>query len=124
VTVTAIDEYGHVSEPTRVTIKVLYLPFGPIPFDPNRPALIVGGTSGNETATFSTTGSSGIAQNLAAAGISQTVPLIEYGQGVSPGFTTVADLLESPMADNSPSEASSDAIQWAAVSAAVNLLGM
>jgi hypothetical protein len=124
-TVTASDEYGHVSAPTRVTIKVLYLPFGPIPFDPNQPAMIVGETSSSQTATFSTAGSSGITVTLAAeAGTGQTVPLVDYEQGVSPGLTAAADLLENPMADNPQFEPNSDAIQWAAVSAAVNLLAM
>ncbi len=131
VTVTATDEFGHSSAPASVTIKVLLVTLEPFPLKKNETALFVGGTSGNDTVIFAAAGTNTIAVTLDGVNegvYSTTGPLIVFGQGgkdvvkESPGLKNTVDLLESPTADNLEADLDDQAIQWAGVSAAVNVL--
>ena len=56
VQVTATDEYGNVSVVATQTIKVVPVAVEADPFHPGETALFVGGTSGNDTVSFATSG--------------------------------------------------------------------
>jgi PKD domain/Putative Ig domain len=130
VTVTATDEYGHVSAATRVTIKVLFLTLEPFPFNKSQTALFVGGAPGNDAVIFAAS-TSGIAVTLDGVNegvYSTTGPLVVSGQGgkdtvkESPGLKNAIYLLESRAADNIEADLDDQAIQWAGVSAAMSIL--
>jgi hypothetical protein len=131
VQVKATDEFGHSSAPASVTIKVLLVTLEPFPLKKNETALFVGGTSGNDTVLFSAAGPGAITVTLDGVNqgvYSTTGPLIVFGQGgkdvvkESPGLKNTVDPLESPAADNLEADLDDQAIQWAGVSAAVNVL--
>jgi hypothetical protein len=64
--VTATDEFGHASSAATVGITVVAAAIETDPFNANQTALFVGGTTGNDTATFAASGSNGIAVRLRA----------------------------------------------------------
>jgi hypothetical protein len=127
VTVTATDEYGHVSQAATLTIKVVPVAVETNPFNKNQTAIFVGGTSGNDTVNF-TPGQGGIA--VTVDGVSEGVystngPLVVFGQGgkdvvnKGSGLTNPVDLLQSPTASNVRADLDNEAIQWAGLSAAL-----
>jgi hypothetical protein len=127
VTVTATDEYGHVSQVATLTIKVVPVAVETNPFNKNQTAIFVGGTTGNDTVIF-TPGQGGIA--VTVDGVSEGVystngPLVVFGQGgkdvvnKGAGLTNPVDLLQSPTASNVRADLDNEAIQWAGLSAAL-----
>jgi len=130
VSVTATDEYGHVSTAATTTIHVVAAAIEINPFNPSQTALFVGGTPNKDTVTFTASGS-GIAVTLNKVNEGTFVtsgPLIVFGQGgadvvnVGAGITNPSYLLETPNADNVETDLDNDAIQWAGLSAAVEIL--
>ncbi len=102
---TATDEFGHTSAPATVMINVVSVALETDPFNSNRTALFVGGTSGNDTVTFTASGKNGIAVTL--NGVSEGVfntsgPLIVMGLGgkdtakKGSGVGNALDLAEIP----------------------------
>jgi len=84
VSVTATDEYGHTSTVATATIKILPVFLGTDPFNPNKTALFVGATTGNDTVSFAASGRNGIAVTVDGVNegvYSTTGPLIVFGQG-------------------------------------------
>jgi hypothetical protein len=131
VSVTATDEYGHTSKTATVTIKVVPVAVETDPFNSRLTDLSVGGTSGNDTVKFAKSGKSGIAVTL--DGVSEGIfsasgPLIIMGQGgkdtftEGSGLTNAVDLLANPTADNVETDLDDEALQWAGLSAAVEIL--
>jgi hypothetical protein len=127
VTVTATDEYGHVSQVATLTIKVVPVAVERNPFNKNQTAIFVGGTTGNDTVNF-TSGQGGIA--VTVDGVSEGVyatsgPLIVFGQGgkdvvnKGSGLTNPVYLLQTPTASNVRADLDNEAIQWAGLSAAL-----
>jgi PKD repeat protein len=131
VSVTATDEFGTRSAPATQTIVVAPVALETNPFNSNQTALFVGGTSGNDTVNFTPSGKGGIAVTLNGASdgvFSTSGPLIVFGQGGTDsvnegsGLTNPSYLLDGPTADNVEAGLDSEAIQWAALSAAVEIL--
>ncbi len=131
VSVTATDEYGHASTVATVVINVVPVAVEIDAFSSTKTALYVGGTSGNDTVNFALSGSSNIAVTL--NGVSEGVystsgPLIIFGQGgkdtdkEGTGLKNTVYLLASPTADSAESDLDNEAIQWAGLSAAVQIL--
>ena len=128
--VTAIDEYGHASRAATVAIKVATVAIETDPFDPSKTALFVGGTSGNDTVNFAPSGTNGIAVTL--NGVSQGVystngPLVVFGQGgkdvvkESASLKNPVYLLETPTAQSAEQTLDAEALQWAGLTAAVDI---
>ena len=131
VTVTAVDEFGHASSPVSVAIRVLFVTLEPFPLNKNLTALFVGGTTGNDTVLFAAAPKGGIAVTLDGVNegvYTTTGPLVVFGGGgkdtvkESPALKNAVALLESPTADNFEADLDKEAIQWAGLSAAVNIL--
>ena len=129
VTVTATDEYGHASTAATAPIKVVSVAVETDPFNSSQTALFVG-TSGTETIGFTPSGKSGISVTLGGTneGVFTTSgPLVVFGQG---GKDTVREsglknplyVLQSPTADNVESDLDQEAIKWAGLKAAVEIL--
>jgi Putative Ig domain/PKD domain len=129
VTVTATDEYGHASAAAIAKIEVASVAVETDPFNSSQTALFVG-TSGTETIGFTPSGKSGVSVTLGGTneGVFTTSgPLIVFGQG---GKDTVREsglknplyVLESPTADNVESDLDQEAIKWAGLKAAVEIL--
>ncbi len=129
VTVTATDEYGHTSAAATAKIGVASVAVETDPFNSTQTALFVG-TSGTETIGFTPSGKSGISVTLGGTneGVFTTSgPLIVFGQG---GKDTVREsglkdplyVLQSPTADNVESDLDQEAIKWAGLKAAVEIL--
>ncbi len=131
ISVTATDEFGHASKTATTTVKVVQVAVETDPFNANETALLVGGTSGNDTVQFAASGSNSIAVTLngAAEGTYATSgPLIVFGQGgrdvvrESPALSNPSFLLESSTADNIETDLDNEALQWAGLSAAMEIL--
>jgi hypothetical protein len=131
VSVTATDEYGHTSKAATVAIKVVPVAVETDPFNTSQTALFVGGTAGNDTIAFASSGRNGIAVTL--NGVSEGTcstngPLIVMGQGGTDtvnegsGVKNTVDLLESPTADNIETDLDNEALQWAGLTAAMEIL--
>jgi hypothetical protein len=112
------------------TTKVLPVGVEIVPFNSKPAALFVGGTSGNDTVKFAASGKTGIAVTL--NGVSEGTyttsgPLIVFGQGGSDtlsesGLSDPDYLIESLSTDNVESDLDDEALQWAGLSAAVEIL--
>jgi hypothetical protein len=129
VTVTATDEYGHTSAAATAKIGVASVAVETDPFNSSQTALFVG-TSGTETIGFTPSGKSGISVTLGGTneGVFTTSgPLVVFGQG---GKDTVREsglknplyVLQSPTVDNVESDLDEEAIKWAGLKAAVEIL--
>jgi Bacterial Ig-like domain (group 3)/PKD domain/NHL repeat/Beta-propeller repeat len=130
VSITATDEYGHVSSAGTTTISVVPVAVEVDPFDPSLTALFVGGTASKDTVTFTASGNQiAVTLNKVAEGtFSTNGPLIVFGQGgadvvtVGPGVTNTSYLLETPNADNAETDLDDETIQWAGLGSAVEIL--
>jgi RHS repeat-associated protein len=120
-----------IQSPPTTVITVVPATVETDPFDASQTALFVGGTPGNDTVSFALAGNSGIA--VAVNGVSQGVyhpsgPLIVFGQEgqdlvqEDPALTNPFYLAESPNADNIESSLDNEALQWAGLSAAMEIL--
>jgi PKD repeat protein len=130
VTVTATDEYGHVSKAATVAIKVVAVAVETNPFNKNQTALFVG-AAGSSTVSFAESGKSGIAVTINGTNegvFTTTGPLIVFTQGApdtvteGSGLSNVLDVATTPTADNIESALDNEAIQWAGLTAAVEIL--
>ncbi|HEV8067368.1 MAG TPA: PhoPQ-activated protein PqaA family protein [Planctomycetaceae bacterium] len=130
VTVTATDQFGNTSLPATVVIRVISLRVGFNPLVPNQTALIIGETPGNSY-SFGAAANGGITVTI--NGVSQGVfnvtgPVIVLGQqGKQPvnqsyGFSNRGLLVETPTVDSLESNLDSEALQWAGLSAATEIL--
>ncbi len=126
VTVTATDQFGNTSLPATVVIRVISLRIGFNPFNPNQTALIIGETPGNSY-SIGAAANGGIAVTI--DGVSQGVfnvsgPVIVLGQQGKPSFalSTRGSLVETPTVDSLESNLDSEALQWAGLSAATEIL--
>jgi PKD repeat protein len=131
VSVTATDEYGHVSAAATATIEVVPVALETDPFNSGQSALFVG-SSGNATVTFAASGK-GI--DVTLGGLNEGVfntsgPLILFAQG---GKDTVKEgsglknslyLPESPTADNVETDLDNETMRWAGLTAAVEILNV
>jgi RHS repeat-associated protein len=130
VSVTATDEYGHTSTTATVTIKVVPVAVETDPFNTSQTALFVGGTTGNDTVSFAASGKNiAVTLNGVSEGVYSTSgPLIVFGQGgkdvvhEGSGLKNSVDLLESPTADNVETDLDNEALQWAGLTAAMEIL--
>jgi PKD repeat protein len=131
ISVTATDEFGHASQAATTNISVVPLAVETDPFNSNLTALFVGGTSGNDTVKFVASGKSGIAVTLNGVSegtYSTSGPQIVFGQGgrdvvdESSSLKNQSYLLESPSADNMESDLDYEALQWAGLTAAMEIL--
>ena len=130
VQVTATDEYGYTSVPATETIKVVPVAVETDPFNSKLTALFVGGTSGNDSVKFAASGKSGIAVTLNGVSegtYSTSGPLVVFGQGGSDtvsesGVTNSNYLIESLSTDNIETDLDDEALQWAGLSAAIEIL--
>ncbi len=130
VQVTATDEYGYTSAPATETIKVVPVAVETDPFNSKLTALFVGGTSGNDTVKFAASGKSGIAVTLNGVSegtYSASGPLIVFGQGGSDtvsesGLSNPDYLIESLSTDNVETDLDDEALKWAGLAAAVEIL--
>ena len=131
VSVTATDEYGHVSAiaTAKITIVPVYLSVDP--FNSSQTALLIGGTSGNDTISLTASGKNGI--DVTLDGVNEGVfstsgPVIVFGQGgkdtvkEASGMKNTVYLLESATADNVETDFDDEAIQWAGFKGAVEIL--
>jgi len=129
VTVTATDANGNTSAVATQSINVVQVAVEKDPFNPSLTALFVGGTSGNDSVNFSQ-GKNSIAVTL--NGVSEGVfstsgPLIVFGQGGidtigEAGVTSPTYLIESLNTDNIEADLDQQALQWAGISAAIEIL--
>jgi hypothetical protein len=131
VTVIATDEYGRVSASSSVTINIVEAAVETNPFNTKQTALFVGGTSGNDTIQLASAGTGIVAvtvNGMSAGSFSTTGPVIVMGQGgtdtVNKGTAVknAVDLLESPTSNNLETDLDKEAIQWAGLTAAVEVL--
>jgi hypothetical protein len=131
VTVTATDEYGHVSQAATLTIKVVPVAVETNPFNKNQTAIFVGGTTGNDTITLTPSGKNGI--DVTLDGVNEGVfttsrPVIVFGQGgkdsvnEASGLKNPVYLLENTTADNVETDFDSEATRWAGLTAAMEVL--
>jgi large repetitive protein len=130
VSVTATDEYGHTSAKATATIKVVSVAIETDPLNKNETALFVG-TSGTETVGLAASGTSGIAVTVNGASegtYSTSGPIFVFGQGgkdtvkEGAGLKNPVYLLESPTADNVETDLDNEALQWAGLAAALDIL--
>ncbi len=132
VQVTATDEYGNVSVVATETIKVVPVAVEADPFHPGETALFVGGTSGNDTVSFAASG-----RNIAVTlnGVSEGTfsangSLIVFGQGGTDvvhegsGLRNPTYLLESLTTDNIETDLDNEALQWAGLKSALEILNV
>ena len=132
VQVTATDEFGYTSAVATETIKVVPVAVETDPFNPRLTALFVGGTSGNDTVKFAASGRNGIAVTLNGVSegtYSTSGPLIVFGQGGSDvanesGVTNPDYLIESLSTDNIETDLDDEALQWAGLTAAMEILNL
>jgi hypothetical protein len=130
VSVTATDEYGHTSTVATVTIKVVPVAVEIDPFNTSQTALFVGGTTGNDTVSFAASGKNiAVTLNGVSEGVySASGPLIVMGQGGKDvvhdgsGLKNTVYLLESTTADNIETDLDNEALQWAGLTAAMEIL--
>jgi hypothetical protein len=136
VTVTAIDEFGRTSAPASVTIRVLFVVLEPFPqiqgpLNSGGTALFAVVGSGNDTVLLGAAGTVGSRVTLDGVdeGVYNTAgPLVVFGQGSqesvseAPGLKNAMDVLGSPAAANIEAALEEQAIQWAGLSAAINVL--
>jgi hypothetical protein len=131
ISVTATDEFGHGSQAATANISVVTVTVGTNPFDANETALFIGGTSGNDTVQLAASGSNGIAVTLNGVSngtFATSGPLIVFGQGgrdvvdESSSLKNQSYLLKSPSADNIETDLDDEAIQWAGLTAAMEIL--
>ncbi len=130
VSVTATDEFGHKSAAATLTIKVVPVAVETNPFNTSQTALFVGGTTGNDTVSFAASGKSiTVKLNGVSEGtFSTSGPLIIFGQGgkdtysEGAGVTNAVDLLAGATADNVETDLDNEALQWAGLTAAVEIL--
>jgi PKD repeat protein len=131
VSVTATDEYGHTSTTATVTIKVVPVAVETDPLNTSQTDLFVGGTAGNDTIAFASSGKNGIAVTLngvTEGTFSTSGPLIIFGQGgkdvvhEGAGLTNTIDLLENATADNVETDLDNEALQWAGLTAAMKII--
>jgi len=131
VSVTATDEYGHTSTVATATVKIISVFLGTDPFNPDQTALFVGGTTGNDTVGFAASGKNGI--DVTLDGVNEGVfstngPLIVFGQGgkdvvkKGSGLKNPVYLLGSTTADNIETDLDNEALQWAGLKAAMEIL--
>jgi hypothetical protein len=91
----------------------------------------VGETGGNDTVCLTGSGKGSIAVTLNGCSegkFSANVPLIVFGQGAEnviseSGLTNPTYLIENPTTDNIGSDLDHEAIQWAGLAAAIEILG-
>ena len=129
VTVTATDEFGNTSAPATQTVKVVPVAVETDPFNSSLTALFVG-TSGSDTIKFAKSGKNGIAVTIngVSEGVySTTGPIVVFEQGGNDavsesGVTNSVDLIESLTTDNIESDPDNEAIQWAGLTAAAEIL--
>ena len=131
VQVTATDEFGNTSAVAKQTILVASVVVETNPFNRTQTALFVGGTSGNDTVNFAPSGKNGIAVTLdgkSEGTFTTSGPLIVFGEG---GSDTIQEssalknqsfLLQTMTADNLETDLDNEALQWAGLSAAVEIL--
>jgi PKD repeat protein len=128
VSVTATDEFGRTSAPATVVIHVVSLFFGLNPFNTNQTALFIGEMPGDTVSVTAAPGG-GIAVTL--NGVSQGVfnvtgPVILLGQQPtkSPVGLSVNQnpLVQTPTAASLENQLDSEALQWAGLSAATEIL--
>jgi hypothetical protein len=128
--VTATDEFGHKSAIATVVIHVVPVAVETNPFNTSQTALFVGGTSGRDTVAFTKSGANiAVTLNGVSEGtFSTSGPFIIFGQGgkdtvtEGAGVTNTVDLLETASADNFETDADNYALQWAGLTAAVEIL--
>jgi RHS repeat-associated protein len=130
VSVTATDEFGHISSAATTTVKVVRVAVEVDPFNTRQTALLVGGTMGNDTVSFVASGKNiAVTLNGVSEGVYSTSgPLIVFGQGgkdtvkEAAGLKNALDLLESPTAKNVEADMDAESIAWAGLTAAVEIL--
>jgi PKD repeat protein len=131
VQVTATDEFGNKSVGASQTIKVVPVALEIDPFNTSKTALFVGGTSGNDSVNFAPSGKAGIAVTLngVSAGVfNANGSLIVFGQGgndvvtESPTLHNPAYLIENLNDDNVDDLLAKEAIHWAGLNAAMEIL--
>jgi RHS repeat-associated protein len=129
--VTATDEFGHASKVATTIITVVPVAVETDPFNVNETALLVGGTSGNDTVQFAASGSNGIAvtlNGLSEGTYATSGPLIVFGHGgrdainESSALKNQSYLLESAAADNVETDLDDEALQWAGLTAAMEII--
>jgi hypothetical protein len=128
--VTATDEFGNTSTSATQTIAVVPVAVEADPFHPGETALFVGGTSGNDTVNFTSSGKSiGVTLNGASEGtFTANGSLIVFGQGgkdvihKDSKLTNPSYLLESLTANNIQTDLVNEALQWAGLTAAMEIL--
>jgi hypothetical protein len=131
VQVTATDEFGNTSVVAKQTILVASVAVETNPFNRSQTALFVGGTTANDTVSFASSGKNGIAVTLngkSEGTFTTSGPLIVFGQG---GSDTIKEssalknqsfLLPSMNADNIETDLDNEALQWAGLTAAMEIL--
>ncbi len=128
VSVTATDEFGRTSAPATAVIHVVSLFFGINPFNPNQTALLIGEMPGD---TVSVTAAPGGGVAVTLNGVSQGVfhvtgPVILLGQQPTKsafGLTSNSNsLVQTPTAASLEDQLDSEALQWAGLSAATEIL--
>ena len=130
VSVTATDEFGHISSAATTTVKVVPVAVEVDPFNTRQTALFVGGTTGNDTVSFVASGKNiAVTLNGVSEGVYSTSgPLIVFGQGgkdvvhEGAGLKNSVYLLESPTADSIETDLDNEALQWAGLAAAMEFL--
>jgi len=130
VEVTATDEFGYTSVVATQKIVVATAALEMDPFNTSQTALFVGVPSGNETIDFNLSCKNiAVTVNGASEGtFSTSGPLIVFGQGSTDivnegsGLTNSISLLQSPTVDNLETDLDNEAIQWAGLTAAVEIL--
>ena len=130
--VTATDEFGHASTAATLKITVVAAAIEVDPFNSAQTALFLGGTTSKDTVAFTASGGKiAVTLNKIAEGtFSTSGPLIVFGQGgadvitVGAGVTNPSYLLASPTADNAEADMDQEAIQWAGLSSAVEILSV
>ena len=129
--VTATDQYGHASTiaTAKITIVPVYLSVDP--FNSSQTALLIGGTSGNDTVNLTASGKNGI--DVTLDGVNEGVfttsgPVIVFGQGgkdtvkEASGMKNAVYLPKARTADNIETDFDDEAIQWAGFKGAVEIL--
>ena len=84
VSVTATDEYGHTSAVATAEIRIISIFVGGNPLNTRQTALLIGGTTGNDTISLTPSGKNGIDVTLDGVNegiFSSNGPVIVFGQG-------------------------------------------
>jgi PhoPQ-activated pathogenicity-related protein len=128
VSVTATDEFGRTSAPATVTIRVLPIFIGLNPFNPNQTALFVGETPGDTVSFSAAAGGIGVTLNGVSQGVfSVSGPVILLGSSGKTPFSGNLGLgraiqVQTPTVDSLESTIDNEALQWAGLSAATEIL--